>query len=258
VIKVQTDISRLLDQRTALRQRLDVVLRDVARLIGRPESGLALMPVSLELPNVEYDRKALEEESLQDHPSVRAARQVVEADQIWVKRKKLESRPDLRFGVGYVDVANRDDPAAALNPPQDNGQDIWSVSVGISLPIWRKRIRAGVAEAQENLQVNGRLLETTQDRLRYAIQESTLRLDSIDERSRLYHDVIIPQAEESLASAEAAYATDRQDFLDLLDAERVLFQVRLTYDRLRADYWIALADLEYGVGRQFPRQGSEG
>ncbi len=69
--------------------------------------------------------------------------------------------------------------------------------------------------------------------------------------------MIIPQANESLASAEAAYTTGRQDFLDLLDAERVLFQVRLTYHRLLADYWIALTDLEHGVGRRFPDSGGE-
>jgi outer membrane protein TolC len=72
----------------------------------------------------------------------------------------------------------------------------------------------------------------------------------------LYRDVIVPQAEQSLASAEAAHATNRQSFLDLLDAERVLFQVRLTHHRLLADHWIALADLERALGQPFPAQGS--
>jgi outer membrane protein TolC len=69
--------------------------------------------------------------------------------------------------------------------------------------------------------------------------------------------VIIPQAEESLASAEAAYTTDRLDFLNLLDAERVLFQSRLSFHRLVSDMWIALADLELSVGESFsnPRTG---
>jgi outer membrane protein TolC len=47
-------------------------------------------------------------------------------------------------------------------------------------------------------------------------------------------------------------------FLDLLDAERILFQSRLAYHRLVADLWIALADLELAVARPFPpmQQGS--
>jgi outer membrane protein TolC len=37
----------------------------------------------------------------------------------------------------------------------------------------------------------------------------------------------------------------------------VLFQARLTYSRLLADQWIALADLEYALGRGFPASRSE-
>ena len=47
------------------------------------------------------------------------------------------------------------------------------------------------------------------------------------------------------------------DFLDLLDAERVLFQVRLTYHRLLADHWKALAELERALGRSFPGEREE-
>jgi len=68
----------------------------------------------------------------------------------------------------------------------------------------------------------------------------------------MYGELLIPQAEESLASSEAAYTTNRQSFLDLLDAERVLFQVRLSYHRLLSDYWISLADLERAIARPFP------
>ena len=78
-----------------------------------------------------------------------------------------------------------------------------------------------------------------------------------EERGSLYREVIIPQAEEALASAEAAYTTGKLDFLDLLDAERVLFQVRLTYHRLLADHWKALAELERALGRSFPGEREE-
>jgi outer membrane protein TolC len=40
--------------------------------------------------------------------------------------------------------------------------------------------------------------------------------------------------------------------LDLLDAERVLFQSRLAYHRLLADLWMALADLEFAIASPFP------
>ncbi len=255
VIKVQTDITRLADQQTALRQRLDTTTRRLAELIGRPGSELELKPITLELPELDYDTEALADESLRDHPRVRSVERSIEADHAWIRRQELEGRPDFRVGLGYIDVDRREDPAGVANPPPDNGKDAWAVSVGINLPVFRKRIRAGVAEAQQSVHANEQLLRSTRDHLQLTIQETVLRLVSIDHRARLYRDVIVPQAGESLASAEAAYTTNRLDFLDLLDAQRVLFQVRLTYHRLLADYWTALADLERGLGRRFPAGG---
>ena len=144
-------------------------------------------------------------------------------------------------------MGDREDQAGVLVPPEDNGKDIVAFSVGITIPLFRKRIRAGVAEAQESERANTALLRAVRDQLRFDVQDALLRADSLFERAELYRDVIIPQAEESLASAEAAYATDHLGFIDLLDAERILFQSRLSYHRLISDLWIVHADLEQAV-----------
>ena len=60
----------------------------------------------------------------------------------------------------------------------------------------------------------------------------------------LYDSVLIVQAGQSLRSAESAYAAGTAKALDLLDAERVLLQVRIAAERVRADLDIAHAQLE--------------
>ena len=252
VIKVQTEISRLQDQRTKLQAWMDGKTRKIAELIGRPGMTLDLTPISLGFASMELRASDLEEVAAESHPRVQAWLQQMEADRVRTKRRKLDTKPDFRFGVGYTAVGDREDTAGRLTPPEDNGQDIWAVMVGVNVPIYRHRIRAGVAEAQADLRASEMRLEQTRDRLRYEIQEAWLRMEASEERGHLYLDLIIPQAEESLASAEAAYTTNRMDFLDLLDAERILFQARLTSHRLLADYWIAIAELERGLGRSFP------
>jgi len=252
VLKVQTEISRLEERRSDLRQRLDEVSRMLAERIGRAHSILTLDPITLPFPEVTYDRDDLERSATTEHPRVRSVEQRIAGDQAWSERRRLEGRPDFRFGVGYTIVGRREDAAGMMNPPEDNGADILGLTVGISIPIHRKRIRSGVAEALESERADRDLLTAVQDRLRYDVQQSTLEVDSLRERGQLYREVIIPQAEESLASAEAAYTTDRLGFLDLLDAERVLFQSRLTYHRMVTDLWIALADLELAAARPIP------
>ena len=252
VVKVQTEISRLDDRRTELRRRLDGMARRIAELVGRPDEPLDLELIDLSLPEIHHQRDDLERIALSDHPRVHAVEHRVEADLLWTERREREARPDFRFGLGYGVVDDRDDPAGVMNPPPDNGQDVLALTVGIEIPLYRKRIRSGVAEARESQRANEELLAAVRNRLRYDVQEALLRLDSLDERGRLYRDVIVPQAEESLASAEAAYTTNRLGFLDLLDAQRILFQSRLAYHRLVSDLWIALADLELAVGKPVP------
>ncbi len=252
VIKVQTDITRLVDQDTGLRERLEAIQRRIAVLLGRPETELALRPIALTLPELRYDKATLEQEALERSPEIFANQHQIEADTVWVSRRQRDSYPDFSLGLGYTDVGKREDIAGLLNPPQSNGKDIWALTVKLNIPLYRGRIRAGVAEAEHSLSASRQALGRTQDRLRYGVQESLLRIESLDERARLYDELLIPQAEESLGSSEAAYTTNRQSFLDLLDAERVLFQVRLTYHRLLSDYWIALADLEQTIARPFP------
>lgn len=255
VVKVQTEISRLDDRETNLRERLDGVSRWTSELIGRPEAALTLGPIGLPFPDVTYSREDLELFATGEHPGVKAVEQRIAADRVWAERRKLESRPDFRFGVGYTAVGRREDLAGTINPPEDDGKDILGLTVGINIPLYRKRIHAGVAEAEQSGRAERDSLVALQDRLRYDIQRATLEIDSLSERGRLYLEVIIPQAEESLASAESAYTTDRLSFLDLLDAERVLFQSRLAYHRLVADLWIALSDLELAAARPIPAEG---
>ena len=57
----------------------------------------------------------------------------------------------------------------------------------------------------------------------------------------------IVQARQSLLSAESAYAAGTAGALDLLDAERVLLQVRVAAARARTDLEIAYARLEGAV-----------
>ena len=68
----------------------------------------------------------------------------------------------------------------------------------------------------------------------------------------LYDQGMVAQAESSQESAVAAYQTGNLDFLNLLDAERTLLQMRLNYIRERADYRKHVAALEWAAGGELP------
>jgi outer membrane protein TolC len=251
-IKVQTEITRLIDQATFLEERRDIFVRRLAQLLGRPDAVLELRHAALSVPELDYDIEALESEALNMRPALGALREKIRADEFFVKRRRLDSRPDFSFGISYTNVDDRTDPAGKLAPPPDNGDDALALVAGITIPLYSGRISSGIREAHETLNADLQRLDQGKDQVRFDVQEAGLRLDSLLERTVLYRDNLIPQAEQSLSSTEAAYQTNQLDFLDLIDAERIWFQVRLTYRRLLSDVWIALANLERAIGSRFP------
>jgi len=66
----------------------------------------------------------------------------------------------------------------------------------------------------------------------------------------LYETALIPQTEQSFEAAKVSYETGEVDFLNWLDAERVLLQTRLAYYKAIVDYQKSIAYLERIVGRQ--------
>lgn len=74
------------------------------------------------------------------------------------------------------------------------------------------------------------------------------RLPLTRSQLELLDGLLAVQTEEALRSAETAYATGTLGALDLLDAERVLLEVRIAAARTRADYRIAIARLEGALG----------
>ena len=60
-----------------------------------------------------------------------------------------------------------------------------------------------------------------------------------------------------MKSAEVGYTTGIVDFLDLLDAERVLLRIHFGYWRAYTDYLARIADMERAVGMKLPEERPE-
>ena len=180
-------------------------------------------------------------------PELRAAvAQIARGDSL-VELAGKEGGPDLSFGVTYTAVSRRDDTAGLLFP--DNGRDIFGVKATFDLPFNRSRVRSAVEEAS---QLRLAAVSERQDQIvaiDAQVREHLQRFELAQQRVTLLGRVLLIQAEESLRQAEASYASAMIDAVDLLDAERMSFEVRVALMRSRADRAIALARLEGAVGR---------
>ena len=247
VVKIQAEITKDDTRLLEIAQRRATVVASLNALRDLPQAA-ALPPVGLpEIHEVELDPEALRSRALAQRPELAAAAAVIEGAATRVELAHKDYSPDVTVGLTYTLVTGRDDAAGKANPPPDNGQDVLGLSGAVNLPIWRSKLDAGVEQAVQQRLAAEEARRATVAAIDGALGDLEARIPLVWQQLRLYDDVLVVQAREALRSAESAYAAGTVNALDLLDAERVLLDVRTGTARTRADYAIALARLEGAI-----------
>ncbi len=73
----------------------------------------------------------------------------------------------------------------------------------------------------------------------------------------LYRDALIPKADENVKVIQRSFEAGKSDFLSLIDAERILLEFQLTYERAIANREQGLSTVEKLVGGGPSPPGSE-
>ena len=248
VVRMQAEYTRALSRRDDLEhQRIDAEAT-LNSLFARPvaTSYETIEPVAL--PPSPGDAESLAATGRRVRPEIRAAIRRIETRQHAVALARRARWPDFSVGVVWGALLGRGDPAGQAMPPPDNGQDVFSLTAGVNLPVFGQRYGAGVREAAESVEQACAMYEGTVNDMERAVRSTLSRMRSTERQLALFEDALLPQTEQAMYSTEAAYSTGTAGVLDLLDGERKLLDVRLGLARLRTDYMKALADLERAVG----------
>jgi outer membrane protein TolC len=244
VIKIQAEITKSRTRLLDIEERRVALVAEINALRDRPEGTKvklgSLTPFAGDLPGFDGIRQA----ALAGRPELVEAQLLIDAAAARVDLSKKDYRPDFTVGLNYALVGKRDGLAGRINPPEDNGDDILGLSGGINLPIWRSKLAAGVEEAIQLRLAAEEAQRAITAEIDGDLADLARRIPLIAEQLALFDDILTVQAEESLRSAEAAYASGTAGALDLLDAERVLLGVRIAAERARTDLAVAAARLE--------------
>jgi len=251
-VKLQAEITRALNRlETLRRQRIDAeaVLNTLMDLPANEPLPRAALPG---LPQVEIELETLYARARNRRPEIHAALLKAEAEEKRIHLARREGKPDVTVGAGFTNVLGRRDPAGRLMPPPDDGKDIYRVTVGVNLPIFRRKYKAGVLEATEHFLASKENYREAVNDAELSVRSAGFRIETIRRQLGLFQDALLPQAEQALRSIETAYSTGEAGVLDLLDSERTLLDVRLGLAQLRSDYMKSLAEMERAIGSAFP------
>jgi outer membrane protein TolC len=244
ILKVHVEISQIDEKLLALEDKKKSAIAGINTLLSRPADhplGKPLQPVFRPFYFIESQLLRMAEKG---RPEVKSAAALIDKSAKARLLSKKNYYPDLTVGANYIEVAEGPLPAP------DNGQDAFNVMFSINLPIWRSKLAAELSSISQKLKTRRRQYEDILNLIRFQVSDYYSKIQTARETFSLYRDVLQPQAEQSLKSAEAGYIAGSVGFLDLLDAKRVLLKVQFGYWRAYTDYLKHIADMERSVGRE--------
>ena len=244
VIKLQAEITRVDGELLAIDQRQAALAARLAGLCDRRREEVPLDASLPDLDEVTVDRQTLQRLAFERRPELRAAAVRIARADVLERLAEKRFRPDFSLGLSYTVVERRRDEPGRLQPPPGNGDDIFGVQGGVTLPVRRDKLRAGLEQVRELRRAADEGRRGARARIGADLEELASRMPLAWRHLRLLEDVLIVQAEEALDSARAAYVAGTLNALDLLDAEHVLFGARTAVARAAADFAIYLARLE--------------
>lgn len=239
VLKAQVEQSKWFQHLPILEQQQETARAHLNTILNRePLAPLGLPVAPVDEPSV-LSLEHLQNQALQQRPEILESALVVEQFDSTIKLAKLHTYPHLRVEVQRWQNRNADDGFGGI------------VSINLPFSFWTKpKYDAGVREAMAHREVAQFKKRTLENQTRFQVQDLVAQIQAKRKILDLYKTTVLPQAKLTLKAAIAGYRTDRNDFLDLIAADRALLTYQLEFVRTVVDWEQVLAKLERVVGTQ--------
>ncbi|MFQ5452703.1 MAG: TolC family protein [Candidatus Zixiibacteriota bacterium] len=243
VIKAQVELGKLEDRLLTLRDKIRPLEARLKAVLNLNDTTRLSIPLSIKIDEIEVNHDLILEQTLTRNPDLSAIQHLIEKENAGMRLAGKSSYPNFTLGVDYVETGE------AVNPLLDeSGKDPWMVSVNINLPIWFGKNKSKKNEAKARYLMAEQNLSEAQNQITALTEKILFEYDDALRKLRLYRDGLIPKAEQSLNASYTAYQAGEADFLNVLDAQRVLLNFQLSFDRAKTNLAKKKAELEMLTG----------
>jgi cobalt-zinc-cadmium efflux system outer membrane protein len=223
--RLETEISNLEDSRRPLTAQFKGALG-----LTRDQPDPA-MPTRFETTPLDLNGDELLDTAFARNPRLRAMEADVRLAEASIALARKSKVPDFSAGL----------QAEVYTPP------FYWPQGSMSLPIWRDKIAAQIAEAQSGQRAAKARLTSEQIIITVDFAMKTYDYRQITRNLALLRDKLIPKAGKSLEIARAGYMSGQIDFFNLMDAQRSLLNFQLEEVEARTRREIILADLSLSI-----------
>jgi cobalt-zinc-cadmium efflux system outer membrane protein len=246
VLLAQLELSRLFNRQLPLKALRAASQADLNALMNRPANTMIQLPASdpnINLPKLPPESQLLDQ-AMEMRPILEVARNRTEASRLRLELAKKEYYPDIKVGAAYgfrdaTDGAGRDLPNLA------------TIRLSVNLPIYAGSKQSKAVDQhtsnyfKNKYAYNNSLRSVEADVARYYSQYSAAQ-----DQVHLYSTAIIPQASQTVSAMLSGYQVNKVDFLNVLNAQLMLYNAQISYWESLSNAKRSLANLAAAVGAE--------
>jgi outer membrane protein TolC len=233
-VKSLVELSRVAVDAIEWRQRASLAETQLNVLMGRsPDTPVPPLAVD----DTDVDPTDAERAAIAGNPELALATAAITREEAELARIRGERRPDFVVGGGYM-----------LQPGTAGA---WTARAGITWPNapWsRGRLDSEAAVQEKRVETDRARRDALELNIRRGVHDAVVKLDAARQRVRLLETTVLPHITHAVDVATAAYQSNRGDYADLLDSQRLLLTTRMDAIAAQADVQRAAGDLESAIG----------
>ncbi len=287
LVRVEIELAKMRDMLAEMRQMRPALGSALARAIGRPQNLEMPWPQASAFPSDPPANDSLGALIRAQNPSLKMFDATIHARETEAELARRANRPDVTIGLEYtLDRNMRRDPRDPFAPGRlstyrdiaqvatgqvlpDLGMgldaydtfayrdplrppvDEFSASIGVNVPIWKKKRKAAIAEKEHEAQAQTWHKEDEAQGMESMARMARFQWDDAERRTALYENELVPKEESALQALNEGYVAGDPgaSFPMLLESMRNLMQLRTELLRAARDKHLAAAQLELLLGK---------
>ena len=243
VLRAETAISDIDRELEAARGAIAEARAALAReLHVSPEADLRT-PAEVPAGGVPAEIERLYQLAVAIRPDLKGRLAAIARDEKAIELARKRYHPNVTVGLVYQDMEKRN-----AESPTASGVPNVGMFVGFNLPVYRKKLAAGVCEAQARAAADAQLYESERDQAHRDIKDLFTQAKVQQNVLALLNRTNLPNARQVLKLTASEFANGNVDALSLITAQRDLLQIQLQVAQVEAELAKALASLERAVG----------
>lgn len=167
-----------------------------------------------------------------NHPELKMLDRQIESREAHSELAKLQNYPDFTFGMNYLVTGDAANPATP-----GSGEDPWSVTFAVNLPIWLEKYEGARKEALYSKEAIQKMRDERENTLKAELTIALADLDDANRRLQLYGKDLLAKAKQAVEVSETSYQSGKTGILEVIDSQRSLLSLQVLYWRAAADAW---------------------